>query len=136
VLPEDQRDQGDQRLSERRCEQRAGHSNWLEARDDGIDKTNSEYPHIHQIGGVALNPKDANGKGNPDEEKCGGERNTGSGSVRCFFIFMVTPARGLVPMLRLPVEVGRLSHQDRRVFRHMPRSVASTACHCRRSSES
>jgi len=106
VLPEDQRDQGDQRLSERRCEQRAGHSNWLEARDDGIDKTNSEYPHIHQIGGVALNPKDANGKGNPDAEECGGERNTGSGSVRCFFHFHGYSGAGSGPNAQAPCGSG------------------------------
>ena len=40
--PEDQHDHGDQCLSERRREQRACHSMWLEARDDGTDDSDGE----------------------------------------------------------------------------------------------
>src|SRR5919107_2700785 len=44
LRPGDARDHGDQRLSERRREQRAWHSMWLEARDDGTDDSDGEHP--------------------------------------------------------------------------------------------
>ena len=82
VLSSDQRDHGDQRLSERHREQRACHSPWLKARDDGADDSDGEHPDIHQVGGVARLPDDPNGKDQPDEEECCRERNTDGGSVR------------------------------------------------------
>ena len=82
VLPGDQRDHGDQRLSERRREQRACHSRWPEARDDGTDDSDGEHADIHQVGEVARMPDDANGKGHPDEDECCRERNADGSSVR------------------------------------------------------
>src|ERR687889_771032 len=80
--PEDQRDRGDQRLSERRRGQRARHSMWPEARDDGTDDSDGEHPGIHRVCGVVLGPDDANGKVYPDEEESCRERNADGGSVR------------------------------------------------------
>src|SRR5215213_2932317 len=68
--------------SECRREQRACHSMWLEARDDGTDDYDGEHPDIHQVGGVARSPDDANGKVHPDEDECCRERNADGGSVR------------------------------------------------------
>ena len=75
--PGDQRDHGDQRLSERRREQRACHSMWLEARDDGTDESDGEHPAIHQVGVVACSPDDANGAIHPEEEECCREHDKG-----------------------------------------------------------
>ena len=52
VLSGDQRDDRDQRLSERHCEQRACHSIWPKARDDGADDSDGEHAAIHHVGGV------------------------------------------------------------------------------------
>jgi hypothetical protein len=54
----------------------------LEARDDGTDDSDSEHPQIHQVGGIAIRPDDANAKTQPDEHECGRERNADGGSVR------------------------------------------------------
>ena len=82
VHPSDQRDHGDQRLSERRREQRACHSMWLEARDDGTDDSDGEHPDIHQVGAIAITPEDANGTDHPDEEEWRSERKADGGFVR------------------------------------------------------
>src|SRR5215210_2201227 len=74
-------DHGYQRLSERRREQRACHSVWPEARDDGTDDPDGEHPDIHQVGEVVLGPDDANGKVQPDEDQCCRERSADGGSV-------------------------------------------------------
>ena len=54
--PEDQHDHGDQRLRERRREQRACHSGWPQARDDGTDDPDGEHPDIQHVGVVVLTP--------------------------------------------------------------------------------
>ena len=80
--PGDQRDPDDQRLSERRREQRACHSMWPEARDDGTDESDGKHPDIHQVGELVLIPDDANGSVYPDEDECCRKRNDDGGSVR------------------------------------------------------
>src|SRR5918997_4106405 len=80
--PEEQRDHGDQRLSERRREQRVRHPVWSEARDDGTDDSDGEHPDKHQVGEVVLTPDYADGKVYPDEKERCRERNTDGGSVR------------------------------------------------------
>ena len=82
LQPGDQRDHGDQRLSERRREQRACHSMWLEARDYGTDDSDGEHPDIHQVGGIAISPEDANSTDHPDEDECCRERNADGPFVR------------------------------------------------------
>lgn len=54
----------------------------LEARDDGTDDSDSEHPEIHQVGGIAVLPDDANAKTQPDEDECCRERNADGGSLR------------------------------------------------------
>jgi hypothetical protein len=76
VHPGDQGDHGDQHLGERRREQRACHSMWLEARDVGTDDSHGEHPEGHHLG-VAFTPEDANG----NEDECSRERNADGGSV-------------------------------------------------------
>ena len=70
VLPGDQRDHGDQRLSECRCAQSAGHSPWPKAGDHGTDDSDGEHPGVHQVEGVALGPDEANGTDHPEQEDC------------------------------------------------------------------
>src|ERR687898_485660 len=82
--PEDQRDHGDHRLGERHREQRACHSMWPEARDDGADDPDGEHPDIHRVGEVVLRPDDPNGDVYPDEDECRRERNADCGPVRDF----------------------------------------------------
>ena len=79
--PGDQRDHGDQCLSERRREQRACHPMWLEARHNGTDDSDGEHPDIHQVDGVFLISDDANSTVHPEKDECGGERKTYGGSV-------------------------------------------------------
>ena len=80
--PGDQRDHGDQHLSERRSEQRACHSMWPETRDDGTNDSDGEHPDIHQVDELVLSPDEPNGKVHPDEDECCHERNADGGSVR------------------------------------------------------
>jgi hypothetical protein len=80
--PEHQLDRGDQRLSERRRQQRACHFVRPEARDDGTDDPHGEHPAIHQVGGVARIPDDADGKVYPDEDERRRERDADGESVR------------------------------------------------------
>ena len=54
----------------------------LEARVDGTDDSNSEHPEIHQVGGIAVLPNNANAKAQPDKDKCCRKRNADGRSVR------------------------------------------------------
>jgi len=60
---------GDRRLSERRSDQRAGHSTRSEARDEGADAPNGEHPEVHQVGRVATPLDDADAEAQSDEDE-------------------------------------------------------------------
>src|SRR5687768_2289951 len=76
-------DRADQRLRQRRREQRTSQSSRLEARADRTDESDGEHPDIQQVGRVVvLDPDEAGGSVEPDDQECSRERSADSESVR------------------------------------------------------
>ena len=90
LLSGEQRDHGEQRLSERRRAHRACHPMWLQARDDGTGYPDGEHPGVHQVGGVAFTSENVYGRDQPDEDERCRERNADGGSVSLLSFFIAS----------------------------------------------